>query len=360
MGRPIVIFDLETTGVDVEADRIVQLAALKVDDRFVEQDRLVLNINPTIPIPKGASNVHGIYDKDVRDCKTFSEVADDVANFFLNCDLAGYNLYRFDLPMLHKELRRARLALPTCVVNIIDAWAVFRQYEKKRKGTKLTDAYRTYCEEELGADAHNAFADTSATAAVLEMQLERYRDHYKWPVQRVQDFHRWTMSDRIDPTGKLRWGLSWDDSHKLIELNFGKFKGRRLEELAKKESSYLEWMLGGNFSAEVKGLIEMALNGTFYTRPYPEVEEEKPDTNEAAKAMVDQSHHRCRNNNSDKEEQIEFLLKRIREELEKPGAYYDYRQTVPWNLDERRSMGVMTTELRIYTERPVEKLQPKE
>lgn len=264
----IVVFDLETTGIDTQKDRIVQFAALKVDENFVEKERLVLDINPTIPISIGASRVHGLYDKDVRDCATFADVADLIVAFFEGCAPAGYNIIGFDIPLLDAELRRCGKKLLVGDERVIDAFAVYLKFEGgSMKGKNLTNAYKFYCEEELGDDAHNALSDTSATVAILEAQVKRYADHLTWPTESARDLYTWTMGAHVDLTGKFRW-----NEQDGAAITFGKHKGKTLRHLCKYARPYLRWMLRGNFSSEVQELICEALDGSYPVRLTPELE----------------------------------------------------------------------------------------
>ena len=260
-----VVFDLETTGVNVKKDRIVQIAAVKIDENFVELGRLVLDINPTVPIPQGASRVHGIYDKDVRNCKTFKGVADAVVLFFDGCDLAGYNIITFDIPLLEAELQRCGRALNVSSVRVFDAFAVFRKLEKGVKGKKLTDAFRHYCEEELGDDAHDAFADTMATTAILEAQVERYRCTEGNPISCLGDMHDLVVLNKVDLGGRFCWNESGD-----AVIDFGKHAGMTLQTLCTKNIGYAQWILNGKFSEEAKGLVRAGLRGVFPVRPKKE------------------------------------------------------------------------------------------
>ena len=168
--KPIIFFDLETTGTDISKDRIVEICYIKVypDGREFEYTK---RINPEMHIPEGASAVHGIYDADVKDCPTFKEVAREIANEFEGCDVAGFNSNRFDLPLLAEEFLRAQVDIDLSRLRAIDVQVLYH----KREPRTLSAAYKFYCGENL-EDAHSALADTRATYNVLKAQLDHYDD----------------------------------------------------------------------------------------------------------------------------------------------------------------------------------------
>lgn len=252
----IVVFDLETTGVYHTSDKIVQIGAVKVDENFTEQDRFTQLINPGKPIPQGAIDVHHITDEDVKDSPKFAEVADDVLEFLGDCDLGGYNVLSFDLPMLMTELGRCGRQLELGGRRIFDAYAVFRKYEKR----DLASAFRTYCQEEIGDNAHDAMVDTLATVSIIESQLTYYKNH-KEKIEGFDDLAKASMGDRLTIDGKIVWN---EDNEAC--LSFGKNKGNTLKWHHKFDQSYLRWVLKGSFADDVKDLVNEALRGHFPKR----------------------------------------------------------------------------------------------
>ncbi|MBE0566118.1 MAG: 3'-5' exonuclease [Krumholzibacteria bacterium] len=256
LDRPLVAFDLETTGVDVDRDRIVQIGLVRLEPGGTSRtwNRLV---NPERPIPAEATAIHGISDDDVRDQPTFAQLTAEVETWLAGADLAGFNSTRFDLPLLQAELRRAGSALAFAGARHLDAMSIFHQMERR----DLTAAYRFYCGKEL-TGAHDALADVTATLEVLDAQLERYAE-----LPRDLDaLHRFCNPDEgrfVDRTRKF----IWNDEGEAV-FTFGKVAGRTLQEVAagRETRGFLEWMLGKDFSAEVKAIVRDALVGTFPRR----------------------------------------------------------------------------------------------
>jgi len=246
--RPLVFFDLETTGTDTETDRVVELAAVKMLPNG-ERETYVQRFNPTIPIPAEATAVHNITDADVKDCPTFAEKAKEIFSFFELCNYAGYNVIKFDLRMLYEELFRAGIAMPLNGA-IVDCCQIFHQREERT----LEAAVRFYTGKEH-EDAHNALADVEATIAVMYGQLERYEDLSSNPeeiYEQVRD------PDAVDLEGKLRW----DGPHMV--LTFGKEKGKPLQNVDK---GYLSWMQGKNvIGPDARHIIANALHGRYPSR----------------------------------------------------------------------------------------------
>ena len=167
--NPLVVLDLETTGMNIATDRIVEIALIKISIDGKEEEKL-MRINPEIPIPAEVSKIHGIYDEDVKDKATFKEVAKTLAKFIEGCDLCGFNSNRFDIPLLAEEFLRADVDIDLKKHKFIDVQAIFHKMEKRT----LAAAYKFYCKKEL-VDAHSAMADTKATYEVLESQLDMYQ-----------------------------------------------------------------------------------------------------------------------------------------------------------------------------------------
>ena len=251
--RPLVFFDIESTGTNPYRDRIVEIAVIKVMPDGSRQE-VVRRINPSMPIPAGASAVHGIYDDDVKDAPTFDVVAQNLYNYLDNCDLAGYNIVKFDVPMLQEEFKRCGLNLSMQNRKLIDVFNIFcRLYPRN-----LTAAYKFFCGGDL-EDAHSALADTDATVAVLLGQLAKHPELPR-EMAGLAEFSAARDADFIDSEGRLKF--SGDEA----VVNFGKNSGRRLKDLAVEDPGFLRWMLRSDFSEEVKTVIKNALAGEFPTR----------------------------------------------------------------------------------------------
>ncbi len=251
--RPLVVFDLETTGINVEKDRIVQIAMIRIDPAGGRTTFETL-VNPERPIPPEASNVHGIYDADVRDKPTFSQIRREVEDFLNDADLAGFNSVNFDLPLLQAELGRAGSEMDFPGVRHLDAMKIFHRMERR----DLTAAYKLYCGKDL-TGAHNALADTEATLAILDAQIARYDE----VPDEVDALHRFCNPDEglyVDRKRKFVW-----DDQGEAEFTFGKYQGQSLNKVVtdQRGRSYLEWMLTSDFSEEVKGILRDALDGAF-------------------------------------------------------------------------------------------------
>lgn len=251
--RPLVFFDLETTGLDVERDRIVEIGLVKL---MPDGERLTRarRINPGMPIPPEASAVHGITDADVADCPTFARIAKDLLVWLAGCDLGGYNVERFDLPLLSAEFRRVQLAFPPENTLVVDAYRIFAQ----REGRDLTSAYRFYCAKELQG-AHSAEADILATVEVLQGQLERYPD-LPTDIKGLHDVCHPVDPNAVDAGGRLLW------KNGEAVISFGKHRGRSLREMSAQEPGYLRWIIGGDFAPDLKEIAAQALRGVFPVR----------------------------------------------------------------------------------------------
>jgi len=251
--RPLVFFDIESTGTNPYRDRIVEIAVIKVMPDGSRQE-VVRRINPTIPIPDGASAVHGIYDADVADCPTFDVIAHNLYNYLEGCDLAGYNIVKFDVPMLQEEFKRCNLELNMRDRKLIDVFNIFcRLYPRN-----LSAAYKFFCGGDL-EDAHSALADTDATVAVLLGQLAKHPELPR-EMAGLAEFSAARDADFVDSEGRLKF------SGEEVVINFGKNSGRRLRELAEEDPGFLRWMLRSDFSDEVKSIIQNALAGEFPSR----------------------------------------------------------------------------------------------
>ncbi len=236
--RPIVFFDLETTGTNITHDRIVEISLIKVmpDGTEIEKTR---RINPEIPIPAEATAIHHITDEDVASEPTFRQVANSLAGMLQGCDIAGFNSNRFDIPLLDQEFQRAGVNFDISSARFVDVQTIFHKKEPRT----LVAAYRFYCGKELDG-AHSANADTRATFEVLKAQLEKYED-LPDEVAALSDFA--SNSRNVDLMGRLVY-----DEQRREVINFGKYKGRLAEEVLAADPGYYSWILQGDFPQNTK------------------------------------------------------------------------------------------------------------
>ena len=256
LDRPLAVFDLETTGVDPDKDRIVQIAIIRIEPggRRTTFETLV---NPEMPIPPGATKVHGISDDQVSDQPTFAQIHREVEEYLKDAVLAGFNSINFDTPLLMAEMKRVDADFDLKGVKQLDAMRIFHTMERR----DLTSAFRFYCDEEL-VDAHSALADTEATLAILDAQIGRYDD----VPNEVEELHRFCNPHEgkyVDSRRKFIWNE--DDA---AVFTFGKYKDQTIDEVCKDQRGrgYLEWMLGKDFNEEVKDILRSALDGVFPIR----------------------------------------------------------------------------------------------
>lgn len=240
--NPIIFFDLETTGVDVSKDRIVEICYIKVWPNGNEVSR-TMRINPGMHIPEQSSAVHGIKDEDVKDCPLFKEVAKDIANDFQGCDIAGFNSNRFDLPMLAEEFLRAQVDIDLTRHRAIDVQVIYHKLEQRT----LSAAYKFYCNAEL-VNAHSALADTRATYEILQAQLDRYPDVLQNDMEFLSQFSSFTRN--VDFAGRM----VYDDAGNEI-INFGKYKGEKVETVLARDPGYYAWIMNGDFPLNTKQVL---------------------------------------------------------------------------------------------------------
>jgi DNA polymerase-3 subunit epsilon len=239
--NPIVFFDLETTGTNINADRIVEICYLKVYPNGNEEAK-TMRINPGIHIPEASSAVHGIYDEDVKDCPTFKEVAKSVANDIEGCDLAGFNSNRFDIPVLAEEFLRAGVDIDMSKRKFVDVQVIFHKHEQRT----LSAAYKFYCDKNL-EDAHTAEADTRATYEVLKAQLDRYPDLQN-DIAFLADYSSFTRN--VDFAGRM----VYDENGREI-FNFGKYKGQPVVDVLRRDTGYYGWIMGNDFTLNTKAML---------------------------------------------------------------------------------------------------------
>lgn len=240
--KPIVFFDLETTGVNAIHDRIVEISYIKVFPDGNEESK-TLRINPERHIPEQSSAIHGIYDEDVKDCPTFKQVARDIAAIFVNSDIAGFNSNYFDVPMLVEEMLRAGIDFDITKCRLIDVQNIYHKLEQRT----LSAAYKFYCGKNL-EDAHSAQADTRATYEVLKAQLDKYPDKLNNDVQFLSSFSK--MNDNVDFAGRI----IYNGKH-IPVFNFGKYKGQSVEDVLARDPGYYGWMMQGDFPQNTKQVL---------------------------------------------------------------------------------------------------------
>ena len=240
--RPIVFFDLETTGVDTSKDRIVEISMIKVMPDG-SKDVKTRRVNPEMPIPAEATAVHGITDEDVKNEPTFAQIAKSLAQFIEGCDFGGFNSNRFDLPMLVEEFLRAGVDVDFKKRKFVDVQNIFHKMEQRT----LVAAYKFYCDKEL-TDAHSAEADTKATYEVLMAQLDRYPDDLKNDMGFLSEFSSFTRN--VDFAGRI---VLNDKGQEVF--NFGKYKDMPVIEVFRRDPGYYSWILQGDFALNTKQVL---------------------------------------------------------------------------------------------------------
>jgi DNA polymerase-3 subunit epsilon len=249
--RPIACVDLETTGVSVTQDRIVEISIIKIHPdgkREVKTRR----INPGMPIPIEASKIHGIYDADVANEPSFKELANSIKQFLENCDLCGFNSNKFDFPILTEEFFRVGLDVNFRDRHLVDVQQIFFKKEPRN----LSAAYKFYCGNEL-VDAHSAEADALATMDILFAQISHYDD----------------LSDTVEELAILSKGEDFLDYSRRIKVvngiplfNFGKFKDKAVTEVLKKEPQYYDWMMKGDFALDTKNVLSKLFHDMMFKK----------------------------------------------------------------------------------------------
>lgn len=252
--NPLVFLDLETTGINIATDRIIEIALLKILPGGAEESR-ELRINPEMPIPPQSSKIHGIYDEDVKNAPTFKEVARSLAKFIEGCDLAGFNSNRFDIPLLAEEFIRAGVDIDLKRKKFVDVQAIFHKMERRT----LAAAYKFYCHQELNG-AHTAMVDTRATYEVLKSQLDAYKDvpyedtdgKLTKPIQNdMEALCHFSSYDRnVDFVGRIVY-----DENGVEVFNFGKNKGIPVEKVLREQPGYFGWILNGEFPLYTKKVL---------------------------------------------------------------------------------------------------------
>ena len=248
--NPLVVFDLESTGTNISKDRIVEIALIKVkpDGSVEEKSR---RINPTIPIPLETSKIHGIYDEDVKDEPTFKQVAKSLADWLEGCDLCGFNVLKFDVPLLVEEFLRVNIDFDVDGRKIVDSQKIFHMMEKRN----LSAAYQFYCDKTL-ENAHSAAADTQATYEVLMGQIKKYEgetvtDLLGKEIGQIENdmevLHQLTNKKMVDLAGRIVFN---DQGEEIF--NFGKHRGKLVSKVLQDEPSFYDWMMKGEFPLDTK------------------------------------------------------------------------------------------------------------
>lgn len=267
--RPLIVFDLETTGLDFIRDRIIQISYIKVSPDGTEE-RENLFVNPEKPIPHEVVELTGITNDDVKDAPTFKTLAPQLSEKFKGCDFAGYNSNHFDIPMLAEEFLRAGIDFDFSKVRLIDAQTIFHKMERRN----LAAAYKFYCGRKMEEDftAHRADEDTEATYRVLMGELDKYAPGVQEEPDRVlendmdclAEFSK--QNDNVDFAGRIVWKplvgadgkpvLDADGKEQKVEVfNFGKYKGRPVADVLRTDIGYYSWMMGGDFTFSTKQVL---------------------------------------------------------------------------------------------------------
>lgn len=256
LDRPVAVFDIESTGVVPARDRIVEIAVLKITPDGQSRST-VRRLNPGIPIPPGASAVHGIHDADVADCPMFADIAQKLNAYLDGCDLAGYNLCTFDIPMLQAEFKRAGIDFSMEGRRVVDAYNIFCRLFPRT----LSAAYKFFCGKDLEG-AHGAAADTAATWEVLLGELAKHPELPR-ELAALADYSDLSDPDAVDRSRRFKW--SGDE----VIVNFGKYAGRTLRDVAENEPGFLRWIIKNDFPDDVRAIAEKALVGIFPERKQP-------------------------------------------------------------------------------------------
>ncbi len=240
--KPLCVFDLETTGTNTAKDRIVEISIIRVEPNGDENIK-TWRVNPQMHIPAEVSAIHGIYDKDVKNEPVFSEIANEIFEMIHDADLAGFNSNRFDVPLLAEELLRSGIDFDLKTNNMIDVQNIFHKMEPRN----LASAYKFYCNSDLD-NAHSAEADTKATLEILKAQLQRYEDLPK-NMEKLSNFSAYYKS--ADFQGRI----IYNDKNEEV-INFGKYKGQKLEDVFKKDPGYYGWIMKAEFPLYTKKVVQ--------------------------------------------------------------------------------------------------------
>ncbi|MBR4264542.1 MAG: 3'-5' exonuclease [Bacteroidales bacterium] len=239
LNKPIAFFDLESTGLNVAHDCIIEISVIKINTDQSEET-LTARIKPTCPISKEASEITGITEEDLKDCPTFKEFAPKLAKFLENCDLGGFNSNKFDVPLLVEEFLRAGVDFDMRKRKCIDVQVIYHKQEQRN----LTAAYKFYCGKDLN-NAHSAFGDTQATYEVLKAQLDKYSDLQN-DVEFLSKYS--AQTNNVDFAGRMIYNENGEEV-----FNFGKYKGKKVEDvLSKIDFTYYDWIMKNDFALNTK------------------------------------------------------------------------------------------------------------
>ncbi|WP_183573128.1 exonuclease domain-containing protein [Mucilaginibacter sp. X5P1] len=309
--KPLAFFDLEATGTNIGADRIVEISVIKLNVDGSEEVK-TWRVNPEMPIPLESSLIHGIYDEDIKNEQTFNQIAASVAEFIDISDLAGFNSNKFDIPMLMEEFLRAGVQFDLDSRHFVDVQNIFHQMEQRT----LKAAYQFYCDKQI-INAHSAEADTRATMEVLLAQIAKY-ENMEWEdkkgnksipvVNDVEALHKFTNLTRpVDFAGRLVYNEQGEET-----INFGKHKGKKVEDVFSTEPSYYSWMMQGDFPLYTKRKLE-----EIYTRfsakraaeRQPRQAAPKPVENTPAQPVKKPEYPKPHNNNNNRPDNKPFKKK---------------------------------------------------
>lgn len=256
LDRPLAVFDIESTGINRRLDRIIDLAILKILPGGKREEH-VFRVNPGMPIPPESTAIHGITDADVKDAPPFAKVARQVADVLKDCDLCGYNILSFDIPVLMEEFARAGVPLEMESRRVLDAQRIYH----KKVPRDLAAALAHYCGE-MHLNAHSAMDDVRATLRVVEGQLDAYKDLPR-DMDGMDEYCNPHDPSCADRAGKLKW------VNGELTINFGKKQGQLLKKLAKEDPSFLQWIMRSDFPRDTVEIVEKALKGEFPKPPAP-------------------------------------------------------------------------------------------
>lgn len=241
LSKPMCFFDLETTGTNIAKDRIVEISILKVHPNQ-NKESFTWRVNPQVPIPPETTKVHGITDEDVKNEPAFKQLAPKINEFIKNCDLAGYNSNRFDIPLLAEEMLRAGIEFNLSHTQMVDVQTIFHKKEKRT----LEAAYKFYCDKDL-TEAHSAEADTNATYEVLKSQLDQYED--------LENNIKWLAEySKHQPFADLAGFIRFNKNEQEV-FGFGKFKNQPVEKVLEKEPGYYNWIINADFPGYTKKVL---------------------------------------------------------------------------------------------------------